>query len=79
MMKIGNLPLLWPVLAALFMKWGSEDQKPNRARRRRAETEGASSLTSPATTARRKPRPSRPSRPTRSDAATDPAEGTEQT
>jgi putative membrane protein len=27
-MKIGNLPLLWPVLAGLFMKWGSEDAKP---------------------------------------------------
>jgi putative membrane protein len=26
-MKIGNLPLLWPVLAALFMRWGNEDQK----------------------------------------------------
>jgi putative membrane protein len=27
-MKIGNLPLLWPVLAALFMRWGNDDQKP---------------------------------------------------
>jgi putative membrane protein len=27
-MKIGNLPLLWPVLAALFMRWGAEDQGP---------------------------------------------------
>lgn len=26
-MKIGNLPLLWPVLAALFMRWGNDDQK----------------------------------------------------
>jgi putative membrane protein len=27
-MKIGNLPLLWPVLAALFIRWGQEDSEP---------------------------------------------------
>src|SRR5262245_53250723 len=27
-MKIGNLPLLWPVLFALFVRWGNDDQKP---------------------------------------------------
>jgi putative membrane protein len=27
-MKIGNLPLLWPVLFALFVRWANDDQKP---------------------------------------------------
>jgi putative membrane protein len=26
-MKIGNLPLIWPVLFALFVKWANDDQK----------------------------------------------------
>jgi cytochrome c oxidase assembly factor CtaG len=27
-MKIGNLPLLWPVLAGLFIRWANEDRTP---------------------------------------------------
>jgi putative membrane protein len=26
MMKVGNLPLLWPVLAGLFLRWASQDR-----------------------------------------------------
>jgi putative membrane protein len=27
-MKIGNLPLLWPVLFGIFVRWANDDQKP---------------------------------------------------
>ena len=27
-MKIGNLPLLWPVLAGLFIRWANQEQSP---------------------------------------------------
>jgi hypothetical protein len=27
-MKIGNLPLLWPVLAAIFLRWAKQDSQP---------------------------------------------------
>jgi hypothetical protein len=51
-MKIGNLPLLWPVLAALFMKWGSEDQKPTApaapAGKPKASTAGSTGAAKPA-------------------------------
>jgi putative membrane protein len=71
-MKIGNLPLLWPVLAALFMRWGSEDQKPTTpARSTPAPTPARTATTTAAA------EPTEPAE--RSDPAADPAESTEQT
>lgn len=37
-MKVGNIPLLWPVLAGLFIRWATEDGVATRAPRARAET-----------------------------------------
>lgn len=31
LMKVGNIPLLWPVLAALFIRWGQEDRAASSA------------------------------------------------
>lgn len=29
LMKVGNIPLLWPVLGALFIRWAQEDREPS--------------------------------------------------